>query len=175
MDDRRFTPDEAQAIEDGCRAVFEAAGRARLRWRLDEALLGAMREAEGPLSDADAMVTVLRKWCLGRYPTLPGRPCDREGLKAIRSVLRAYASMEARTWPGAIVQQPGASVPGQLEQRLAQIHRIRAALKDQREAGDAEAIARSLTLLRHAYRQTRQLCIEHAVPLPHGIPEEDAI
>ena len=172
--DPRFTADEAQEVERGCRAVFEAADRARLRWRLDAALADARREADRPLSDADAMATVLRKWCLGRYPTLPSRPCDRDGLKGMRNVLRAYGSMESRTWPGAQVQEASARARSQLEERLAQVDRIRAALTEQRRAGDAAAVERSLILLRHAYRQTRELCAKHRIPLPHGMPEEDA-
>src|SRR5262245_5049513 len=169
MTDPRFTSEEAQAVEDGCRAVFEAANRARLRWRLDAALAEVEREAGATLAAPDAMATVLRKWCLGRYPTLPSRPCDPEGLAAMRKVLGAYQSMEARAWPGGPAPDARAKARSRLEERIAQVRRIRAALREQRRAGDSAAVERSLTLLRHTYRQTRELCARHGIPLPHDL------
>ena len=172
MSDARFTQDEAQAVEEGCLGVFEAADRSRLRWRLDAALAEVEREAGGTLAAPDAMATVLRKWCLGRYPTLPSRPCDPEGLAAMRRVLGAYQSMEARAWPGGAVLDASAKARSRLEERIAQVRRIRAALREQRRAGDAAAVERSLTLLRHAYRQTRELCARHGIALPRDLGEE---
>jgi hypothetical protein len=172
MSDPRFTPEEAQAVEDGCRAVFEAADRARLRWRLDAALAEVEREAGATLAEPDAMATVLRKWCLGSYPTLPSRPCDTEGLAAMRKVLGAYQSMEARTSPGGPLPDASAKARSRLEERIAQVRRLRSALREQQRAGDAPAVERSLTLLRHAYRQTRELCTKHGIALPHDLGEE---
>ena len=173
MTDPRFTAEEAQAVEDGCRTVFEAADRARLRWRLDAALEEVEREAGGAaLAPADAMAAVLRKWCLGRYPTLPSRPCDPEGLAAMRKVLGAYQSMEARAWPGGPPLDASAKARSRLEERIAQVRRLRSALREQRRAGDAAAVERSLTLLRRAYRQTRELCARHGIALPRDLGEE---
>jgi hypothetical protein len=93
----RFTPTEAQDIEDGCRGVFEAADRAGHRAKLDAALADAEREAGG--TPVDVMVTVLRWWCLGHCGTRPDRSSDLAGLKAVRQVLGAYRNMEERRYP----------------------------------------------------------------------------